>query len=165
MCVCVCVCVCVISTEVVYLQCCLLVTLLVPHENAAVLAHVLCTPHNHPSVSVSLYLKPNTQRAGGLSCNLPPALLAEWPGSFMHYCSNTGVKQTPKQESTQKVDPGEVNPPPLLLVIQPTTFQSGALTLRCPCSPPHTLKLQCLKKSPDSCRLYMHTQAQLLQQQ
>ena len=27
------------------------------------------------------------------------------------YCSNTGVKQTPKQKSTQKVDPGEVNSP------------------------------------------------------
>ena len=25
------------------------------------------------------------------SCNLPPALLAEWPGSFTSYCGNTGV--------------------------------------------------------------------------
>ena len=27
-------------------------------------------------------------------CNLPPALLAECPGSFMHHCGNIGVEQT-----------------------------------------------------------------------
>ena len=27
-------------------------------------------------------------------CNLPPALLAEWPGSFTCHCSNRGVEQT-----------------------------------------------------------------------
>ena len=27
------------------------------------------------------------------SCNLPPALLAEWPGSFMCYCGNTEVER------------------------------------------------------------------------
>ena len=26
------------------------------------------------------------------SCNLPPALVAEWPGSFMCHCSNMGLK-------------------------------------------------------------------------
>ena len=41
------------------------------------------------------------------SCNLSPALLVEWPGSFMCYCGNTGVERIPKQESVQKVDPGE----------------------------------------------------------
>ena len=40
-----------------------------------------------------------------VSCNLPPALLAEWPGSFTCYCSNMGVEQIPK------VDPGEENSP------------------------------------------------------
>ena len=30
------------------------------------------------------------------SCNLPPALLAEWPGYFTCYCSNTGVEWIPK---------------------------------------------------------------------
>ena len=30
------------------------------------------------------------------SCNLPPALLAEWPGSFTCYCGNTGVERIPK---------------------------------------------------------------------
>ena len=33
------------------------------------------------------------------SCNLPPALLAEWLGSFTCYCGNTGVERIPKLES------------------------------------------------------------------
>ena len=45
------------------------------------------------------------------SCNLSPALLAEWPGSFTCYCGNTGVERIPKLESAQKVDPGEENSP------------------------------------------------------
>ena len=32
------------------------------------------------------------------SCNLPPALLAEWPGSFTCYCGNTGVERIPTLE-------------------------------------------------------------------
>ena len=45
------------------------------------------------------------------SCNLPPALLAKWPGSLTCYCSNTGVEWTQKSESAQKVDLGEENLP------------------------------------------------------
>ena len=30
-------------------------------------------------------------------CNLPPALLAEWSGSFTCRCSNTGVERTPNK--------------------------------------------------------------------
>ena len=44
-----------------------------------------------------------------LTCNLPPALLAEWPGPFTCYCGNTGVERIPNSESTQKIDPGEEN--------------------------------------------------------
>ena len=29
------------------------------------------------------------------SCNLPPALLAEWPGTCSCYCGNTGVERIP----------------------------------------------------------------------
>ena len=39
-----------LSIEVVYLQRCLVVTWLIPHETAAVSAHVLCTPCNHAPV-------------------------------------------------------------------------------------------------------------------
>ena len=45
------------------------------------------------------------------NCNLPPALLAERPGSFTCYCGNTGVERIPKEESAQIVDPGEENSP------------------------------------------------------
>ena len=40
--------------------------------------------------TVSLYSKSHTWGACGFSCNLPPALLAEWPGSFTCYCGKTG---------------------------------------------------------------------------
>ena len=39
------------------------------------------------------------------NCNLPPARLAEWPGSFMCYSSNTGPEWIPNK-SAQKVDSG-----------------------------------------------------------
>ena len=51
---------------------------------------------NHTSMhqfTVSLYLKPHTQDACVLIWNLPPALLAEWLGSFRCYCGNTGVER------------------------------------------------------------------------
>jgi len=51
--------------------------------------------YNHTGMhqfTVSLYLKPHTQDACVLSRNLPPALLAEWLGSFRCYCGNTGVE-------------------------------------------------------------------------
>ena len=32
-------------------------------------------------------------------CNLPPALVTEWPRSFTCHCSNRGVEQTPKKKS------------------------------------------------------------------
>ena len=35
------------------------------------------------------------------SCNLPPALLAEWPGSCMCYCSNTLAEWIPKWVCTE----------------------------------------------------------------
>ena len=36
-------------------------------------------------------------------CNLPLALLAEWPGSFMCHCSNMGVKWTPNKSQHTKL--------------------------------------------------------------
>ena len=44
-----------------------------------------------------------------MSCNLPPALLAEWPGSFMCCCSNTGGWNGYRNESAQSFDSGEEN--------------------------------------------------------
>ena len=52
-----------------------------PHETAA---------------TVSLNAQPHMLGACVFSCNMPPALLAEWPGSFTCYCGDTGVEQAPK---------------------------------------------------------------------
>ena len=72
------------------LQCYLAVTWLVPCETAAVSVHILCTPCNHtPVYSVTLFKAIYVECICMSSCNLPPALLAEWPGCFMHHCSNT----------------------------------------------------------------------------
>ena len=55
--------------------------------------------------------KPHTLDACVFSCNLPPALLAEWSGAFTCCCSIEGVEQLLEWDSAQKVDPGEDNSP------------------------------------------------------
>ena len=45
----------------------------------------------------------------GVTCHLH--FLAEWPGSFMCFCGNTGVERTPNIEPAHKVDSGEENSP------------------------------------------------------
>ena len=47
-------------------------------------------------------------------CNLPPALLVEWPGSFTCHCRNPGVEY----ESTHKVNSGEENSPRYPFIIR-----------------------------------------------
>ena len=55
---------------------------LVPHETAAISARSVYTIQ---PCTMSLHAKPHTQGVCVFSCNLPPALLAEWPGSFTCY--------------------------------------------------------------------------------
>ena len=76
---------------------------LVPRETAAISARSVYTMH-HVTSCKATYVR--CMRIN-FSCNLPLALLAEWPGSFTCYCGNTGVERIPKYESAQKVDPGE----------------------------------------------------------
>ena len=68
-------------------------TWLVPHETAAISARSVYTIQ---PCTMSLHAKPHKYGAFVFSCNLPPALLAEWPGPFTCYCGNTGVEQIPK---------------------------------------------------------------------
>ena len=97
-----------ISTEVVHLQCCLVVTWQVPCEAAAVLVHVLCTPYT----SLQCHFIPSdicrVHVCLGVTCHLHLAKCSE---SFTHYCSNTGVEWIPKWEPAQKVEPGEETSP------------------------------------------------------
>ena len=47
-------------------------------------------------------------------CNLPPALLAEWPGSFTCHCGNTGVEWTlNKSQHTKLTLEKKILRPPL----------------------------------------------------
>ena len=75
-------------------------------------------------------IKPHTKGTYMFSCNLPPAPLAEWPGYFMCYCSNTGVEWILKWASTENWpwrrkfscrSCWDLNP-------QPFSHESGALT-------------------------------------
>ena len=36
------------------------------------------------------------------SCKLPPAVLAEWPGSFTFYCGNTGEERIRNKSQHKK---------------------------------------------------------------
>ena len=75
-----------------------------PHETVAIAARSVYTIQ---PCTMSLHAKPHTQGACVFSCNLQPALLAEWPMSFTCCCGKTGVERIPKSESAQKADPGE----------------------------------------------------------
>ena len=57
-------------------------------------------------------------------CNLPPALLAEWPESFTCHCSNTGVERTPNKSQHIKLALGKKILPPLLPGFELRTFRS-----------------------------------------
>ena len=66
----------------------------------------------------------DTQGACVFSCNLPPALLVEWPGYFTCYCGNTGVERIPKRRVSTESWPSaekKILPPQ---GFEPTTFWS-----------------------------------------
>ena len=62
---------------------------LVPHETAAVSVQVPCTSYNHAPCH---FMQSHIMHV--ISCNLPPALLAEWPGSFSFACYCTECEQS-----------------------------------------------------------------------
>ena len=86
---------------------------------------VLCTPYNH---APRHFMQSHIRKVHAcFSCNLPPARLAGWPGSFTCYCGNTGVERMPKKDSAQKKiklsrhSCRDSNPRPII-------HESGALT-------------------------------------
>ena len=58
------------------------------------------------------------------SCNLPPALLAEWLGSSTCYCGNTGWNSYLNKSQQRKLTMKKKILPPLLQGFEPATFQS-----------------------------------------
>ena len=65
------------------------------------------------------------------SCNLPPALLAEWPGSFTCYCSNMGWNRYRNKSQHRKLTLEKKIIPPLLQGLEPATFQSWVSNHSC----------------------------------
>ena len=51
-----------------------------------------CVHHTTMHHATSFHAKPHMYGACVFNYNLPPALLAEWQGSFTCYCSNKGVE-------------------------------------------------------------------------
>ena len=68
---------------------------------------------------LSLRAKPHTSGVCVFSCNLPPALSAEWPESFTCYCGNTGVESWPWRRKFSRRSCRDLNP-------QPFNHESGA---------------------------------------
>ena len=57
-------------------------------------------------------------------CNLPPALWAEWPGSFTCHCGNTGVERTTNKSQRTKLTLEKKVLLPFLPGIELATFRS-----------------------------------------
>ena len=57
-------------------------------------------------------------------CNLPPALLAEWPGSFTCHCGNAGLERTPNKSQHTKLTLEKIILPPLLPGFELAIFRS-----------------------------------------
>ena len=79
---------------------------LVPHETAAVSVQVLCTPYNHVSCH---FMQSHIRKVYAFSCNLPPALLAEWLGlsratavtrGWNGYWNNSQHRSNPEEENS-----------------------------------------------------------------
>ena len=60
-----------------------------------------------------------------LRCNLPPALLAEWPGYFTCHCGDKGVERTPNESQHKKLTLEKKIPLPFLPGLEPAAFRSG----------------------------------------
>ena len=104
------------------LQRCLVVAWLVPHETAAVLAHILCTPYNHaPVYSVTSFQAIYV----AYMCSLPPALLAEWHWDLLHAAVLTqGWNRYWDESQRRKCTLEKKMFMPHLPELEPATFQS-----------------------------------------
>ena len=58
------------------------------------------------------------------SCNMPPALLAEWPGISACYCNNIGWNGYRNKSQLRKLILEKKTLPPLVQGLEPATFQS-----------------------------------------
>ena len=107
----------ILSTKVVYLQRYLIITLLVPHETAAVSPQVLCTPYIHAPVYSVTFFQSDLHRVH--VCLTVTCHLHFWQDRpFTWWCSNMGVENRNRYKSRHRklTMPG----------LEPVTFQSQA---------------------------------------
>ena len=102
-------------------------------------------------LTVSFRAEPHKQGACVFSCNLPPALLAEYPGSFPCYCGNTGWNGYRSKSHHMKLTIGKKTILPLLPGLEPETFRSPVR--RCTTEPSplpqfSTLQFKIVRKIP-----------------
>ena len=83
-----------------------------------------CVHHTTTHHVTSLHAKSHTTDTCMCSCNLPPTLLAEWPGLFPCYCSNTGWNVDWNKSQHRKLTLKKKIILPLQLGLEPMTFQS-----------------------------------------
>ena len=86
-----------------------------------IFVHISCIPYKHAPV-YSHFIKTYICSVYVFSCNLPPALWAEWPGSFT-CCGNTGRNRYQSKSQHSKLTPEKKIHPPHLQGLQSATFQ------------------------------------------
>ena len=107
----------------------LVITLLVPHETAAVSAHVLCTPYNHAPVYSITSCEATCIRRLHMCLDVT-CHLRFWQNDrdlLRATAVTRGWNVNQNKESAQKVDPGEENSP-----IAPVGTRTGDLSLTRP---------------------------------
>ena len=97
-------------------------------------------------------------------CNLPPALLAEWLGSFTFHCGNTGVEWIPNKSQHGKLTLEKKNsaaPPARIRNLEPVDHGSGAVPTSCPgslwWSDQKLLRLQTGPRVLCVCKIFVHS--------
>ena len=91
---------------------------------------------------MSLHAKPHTLGAYVFSCNLPPAPLAEWPGSFRCLLPQHGGGTNTEIESEQDLTLEKKTLPPIL---EPETFRSPVRCSTTAIPAPQCTRLQSLR--------------------
>ena len=76
--------------------------------------------------------------------NLPPALLAEWPGSFTCHCGNEGVERAPNKSQHTKLTLENKVLQPLLPRYELATFQSPIQCSNQQAIPAPTCEIACI---------------------
>ena len=94
-------------------------------QTSCMWAHLQIASHTMPGQQCNQPLRLHWIKGACMfRCNLPPALLAEWPRSFMCCCGNTEMERTLNKSRHTKLNLEKKILPPLLPGIELATFWS-----------------------------------------